>query len=71
LLAQYVSAPKVQGHGIYLVFWFDDPQKTMPATPDGSPKPTTPKELQRRLEAQLTPEERQRVFVRVLDVSWP
>jgi hypothetical protein len=28
-------------------------------------------ELQIRLEAQLNPIERQRIFVRVLDVSWP
>lgn len=71
LMTQYVSAPKAQGYGIYLVIWFGDPKKPMPATLDGGPKPTSPQELQARLEALLDDEERQRVFVRVLDVSWP
>lgn len=71
LMAQYINAPKSQGHGIYLVFWFGDPKKPMPATLDGGKKPKSAQELQARLEALLNDEERQRVFVRVLDVSWP
>jgi len=71
LMAQYVNAPKSQGHGIYLVFWFGDPKKPMPTTLDGGKKPKSAQELQARLEALLNDEERQRVFVRVLDVSWP
>ncbi|MDO9619681.1 MAG: hypothetical protein Q7J43_18590 [Pseudomonas sp.] len=71
LMAQYVNAPKTQGHGIYLVLWFGDPKKPMPATLDGGKKPKSAQELQARLEALLNEEERQRVFVRVLDVSWP
>jgi len=38
---------------------------------DGGKKPTSPEEVQARLEAQLDSDERGRVFVRVLDVSWP
>ncbi|SEJ62093.1 hypothetical protein SAMN04244572_04680 [Azotobacter beijerinckii] len=68
LIGQYAGAPKSGGHGIYLVIWFDG--KGMPPTTDGGKKPTSPGELRARLEAQLTPEERQRIHVRVLDVSW-
>jgi len=70
LIAQYVDAPKSAGHGIYLVLWFGDSEK-LKSPPKRQPKPTTPAELKTKLEAQLTNEEQQRVFVRVLDVSWP
>ena len=72
LIGQYtnsISSPKVSGHGIYLVLWFG--KNDLPAVKDGGKKPTSPEELQARLEAQLDPEERRRIFVRVLDVSWP
>ncbi|WNF46526.1 hypothetical protein RHP75_19455 [Pseudomonas sp. SG20056] len=70
LITQYVDAPKSEGHGIYLVLWFGDSKK-LKNPPNRQPKPTTPAELKTKLEAQLTSEEQQRVFVRVLDVSWP
>ena len=70
LIAQYVHAPKSMGHGIYLVLWFGD-NKRLKSPPNRKPKPATPDELRTMLEAQLTEEERQRVFVRVLNVSWP
>ncbi len=69
LIEQYSIAPKADGHGIYLVLWFA--QNRTYRTDDGSPKPDSPKELRAKLEMQLTPEERQRIHVRVLDVSWP
>ncbi len=69
LIGKYSVAPKAKGHGIYLVLWFGG--KDMPRPRDGGKKPTTPGELRERLEAQLTPEERTRIFVRLLDVSWP
>lgn len=69
LIDQYVIAPKTGGHGIYLVLWFDG--KKIPRTTDGRKKPLSPEELKTFLEAQLGPIERQRIFVRVLDVSWP
>lgn len=69
LMAQYASATKASGYGIYLVLWFG--KGDLPATRDGGKKPVSPEELQNRLEALLDPEERRRVFVRVLDVSWP
>jgi hypothetical protein len=70
LITQYVDAPKSEGHGIYLVLWFGE-SKSLKSLPKRQPKPTTPAELKTILEDQLTLEERQRVFVRVLDVSWP
>lgn len=70
LIAQYVNEPKAQDHGIYLVFWFGDPKKPMPATLDRAPKPRSAQELQLKLEEQLSIEEKQRVFVKVMDVSW-
>ncbi|MEK6662892.1 MAG: hypothetical protein AABY73_03400 [Pseudomonadota bacterium] len=67
LIGQYVKAP--DGHGIYLVLWFGG--EGMPRATDGGKKPRSPEELRTRLEAQIDPMERQRIFVRVLDVSWP
>lgn len=69
LIDQYAIAPRANGHGIYLVLWFGG--KRIPRTMDGGEKPRSPEELQTRLEAQLSLVERQRIFVRVLDVSWP
>jgi hypothetical protein len=69
LIGQYADAPKSTGYGIYLVLWFGG--KGMPRTIDGGKKPTCEDELRTRLEAQLSPEERRRIHVRVLDVSWP
>lgn len=68
LIGQYTISPKAVGHGIYLVLWFG--QNDLPAVKDGGKKPTSPEALQTRLEAQLDREERKRIFIRVLDVSW-
>lgn len=69
LIGQYARSPRASGHGIYLVLWFGG--EAMPGATDGAKKPQSPGELQARLEAQVDPMERQRIFVRVLDVSWP
>lgn len=69
LIDQYTRAVKAKGHGIYLVLWFG--LNDQPPARDGGKKPTSPAELQARLVALLDAEERQRIFVRVLDVSWP
>lgn len=69
LIEQYASSPRADGHGIYLVLWFGG--EGMPRAIDGETKPRTANELRTRLEAQLDPIERQRIFIRVLDVSWP
>lgn len=69
LMGQYSVSPKTSGYGIYLVLWFGWGDQA--SHKDGGKKPTSPTELQARLEAQLDPDEHKRVFVRVLDVSWP
>ncbi|MDP2828071.1 MAG: hypothetical protein Q8O37_05640 [Sulfuricellaceae bacterium] len=69
LIGQYTIAPRAFGYGVYLVLWFGE--KGMPRATDGGKKPRSPEELRTRLEAQLDPLERRRIFVRVLDVSWP
>lgn len=69
LIGQYAIEPRAFGYGIYLVLWFGE--KGMPGAKDGGKKPRSPEEMRTRLEAQLDPLERQRIFVRVLDVSWP
>lgn len=69
LIAQYAHAPKSAGHGIYLVLWFGESRK-LKGPPNREVKPATPEELRAKLEAQLTDAEHQKVFVRVLDVSW-
>lgn len=55
-------------HGIYLVLWSGSDK--MPSPPTGS-RPTTPEALRERLRESLTPEERDRVKVGVLDVRSP
>ena len=69
LIGQYAIEPRAYGYGIYLVLWFGE--KGMPRATDGDKMPRSADELRNRLEAQLDPLERQRIFVRVLDVSWP
>ena len=68
LLPRYTNDPASQGLGIYLVLWFG-PQHTAP-TPEG-PRPQTPEKLQDRLLANLTPEERRRAAVVVMDATPP
>ena len=68
LLPRYTNDPATQGLGIYLVLWFG-PQHTAPV-PEG-PRPQTPDALRDRLLARLTPEERRRAAVVVMDVTAP
>ena len=65
LIAKYMRDPATCGHGIYLVFWFGGDTVTSP--PYGE-LPTTPGELQERLEATLLEEEARKVTVCVIDV---
>lgn len=69
LIAQYASARKAYGYGVYLVLWFGCGD--IPPPRDSGEKPVSPGELQSRLEMLLAPEERQCIFIRVIDVSWP
>ena len=64
LINQYAIA---SNYGIYLVIWFGG--ENLPRAVDGGKKPRTPAELQARLEALLQPIDRNRIFIRVIDVS--
>lgn len=69
LVQQYANSPTSSGYGIYLVFWFGSPEKVKRA-PNGI-RPNSPAEMKEMLEATLSKEERKRISVRVIDVSWP
>ena len=69
LIDQYTIASRADGYGIYIVLWFG--RGGIPNTADGKEKPQSPEELKTRLEEQLSVAEGQRVFIRVLDASWP
>lgn len=69
LIEQYAIGRRAAEHGIYLVLWFGG--ERLGGARDGGNKPRSPEELRDRLQAQLDPVEQKRIFVRVLDVSWP
>lgn len=66
LIRQYTTDPATQGYGIYLVFWFG-PYCTQP--PPSGPRPSSPQELQGKLEATLTEDQARKISVCVIDVS--
>ena len=68
LIGQYTTDPATSGYGIYLVLWFGAERTTR--HPDGN-QPTTPDELRRRLEEELTADEARKISVVVLDVTKP
>ena len=68
LIGRYTTDAATGGYGIFLVLWFGN-DVTKPS-PDGS-YPTTPQELKRRLEDDLTPVEARKVTVVVMDVTKP
>ena len=70
LIAKYTRDPGADGYGIYLVFWFGPDRCKRP--PTGRP-PETPDTLRDQLlaAANLSPEERRKISVCVIDVSKP
>ncbi len=69
LIAQYTTDPATGGYGIYLVLWFGEVTgRRIPPPPSGS-RPDGPDTLRARLEQLLTPDERRRISVCVMDVS--
>ncbi len=71
LVAKYTQDPATGGHGIFLVLWFGDGEKS-PLDETGT-RPSSPEELRQRLEVrlakQLTPEQARRIAMQVIDVS--
>ena len=68
LIAQYTRDPDTDGYGIYLVFWFGAEGCQMP--PAGK-RPTSAHELQERLLDTLSPDEKFKISICVIDVSKP
>ena len=68
LADQYAQDPAAEGHGIYAVFWFG--RDRCQRAPEGS-KPASASELKERLPQALTPQQRRKIRVVVVDVSLP
>ena len=68
LIAKYTRDPGADGYGIYLVFWFGAEGCQMP--PSGK-RPTSAQELQERLLDTLSPDEKFKISICVIDVSKP
>lgn len=68
LIPRYVRDPGTEGRGIYLVFWFGQDSAH---NPDTKTRPANPDDLQHQLEDSLTPDEADKVSVRVIDVARP
>lgn len=68
LINQYTTDPATSGYGIFLILWFRA-DKTIP--PPKSHRPTTPDDLNRQLESQLTPDEKRKISVVVINVTKP
>lgn len=68
LIAKYAVDPHAGGYGVYVVLWFDaDKQR---ARSDGA-RPNSPEELERLLRESLSPDERRKISICVVDVSPP
>ena len=68
LISKYTSDPDTEGYGIYLVFWFG---AALTQAPAAGPRPATPEELRRQLEATLTDAEARKISICVIDVAGP
>ncbi len=70
LIAKYTRDPGCDGYGIYLVLWFG---RHLCKGPPKGPAPETPDALRDQLlaTADLSPEERRKISVVVIDVSKP
>ncbi|MCQ3808760.1 MAG: hypothetical protein KTV16_16055, partial [Acidimicrobiia bacterium] len=71
LTAKYTTDPATGGHGIYLVLWFGSEVKDCPPHPKSRDRPSTPAELERRLNESLSHEQRRTISAVVFDVTRP
>ena len=71
LIAQYTRDPATDRYGIYLVLWFGEVDGHRTPPPHSGVRPDSPEALKARLEDALTPEERRKISVCVIDVSAP
>ncbi|MDE0066068.1 MAG: hypothetical protein OXN44_04245 [Acidimicrobiaceae bacterium] len=71
LIASYTSDPATGGFGVYAVLWFGSGISGYPRHPTAYDRPETPDELEQRLIASLSHEQRRKIGVLVLDVTKP
>lgn len=69
LIAKYVRDPGTDGYGIYVVFWFDG--EGMASSYGSGGKPRSAQELEDGLRQTLSPEEKYRIQVCVIDCALP
>ncbi|MBS0496327.1 MAG: hypothetical protein JSR51_01585 [Proteobacteria bacterium] len=69
LIAKYVRDPGTYGYGIYVVFWFGG--KGMASSSGSGRKPRSAQELEDCLRQMLSPEEKHRIQVCVIDCALP
>lgn len=67
LLRLYTNDPSAQGFGLYLVLWFGHAPRS---GPEGT-KPVSAADLHERINECIPAEERHRLAVHVMDLSWP
>ncbi len=71
LIAKYTTDPETGGHGIYAVLWFGSDVEGYPRHPVDGDRPGAPLELACRLNETLSPDQRRKINVVVLDVTRP
>jgi len=71
LIERYVRDPNTGGNGIYLVLWFGDAEDCKLMPPEIGKSPSSSQELQHRLKSTLTPGQRHKIKICVIDVAVP
>ena len=71
LTAKYTTDPATGGYGIYLVLWLGADAPGYPRHPTDRDRPSTPDELERRLNESMSYEQRRTISAVVLDVTKP
>ena len=71
LTAKYTTDPATGGYGIYLVLWFGSEVNGYPRHPTDRDRPSTPDELERRINESMSHDQRRTIGIVVLDVTKP
>ena len=71
LTAKYTTDPATGGYGVYLVLWLGADAPGYPRHPTDRDRPSTPDELERRLNESMSHEQRRTISAVVLDVTKP
>ena len=69
LIAKYTKNRGSDGYGIYVVFWFGNTEDCKPQVSRMRTRPSSPEELEEQLINSLTPEQKRKIQVCVIDVS--